>query len=467
MSFKKIILGYPTVSKFLDFVKKKDYMRTDKLTTCLNDYFNSNVSTIRPNISSTDFNILVLNTASKQISSEVSNVVGEYEKNFGKINKQIKVFIIEHNYAMEVIGRFPFVIALLDRDIIDGIFEIIICQCELLNSPIIPHLKDFIKEDGLLICDKRIRLNVDEIQGWSKVRMSNLFHTFQPVMSDRSDLSFDINDSDIQLDDFLKYQSGTNLEIIRIDEYVRNFIHNYVERTGHKIRLLRNSFNILVMCSNTPSINRQKYLSILQRCTGSNIEMGDSIVYHIGKDIYAESNVIFRGIIERLEILNEIKFDLIISEHCPTVSLIGSLGHIKRLLKDDGALITPVTSFEKKMPYGFDLSESLSEDYMILIKNYSSSSDESTALSSRSDNRDVKADFTDNESISSITVEDSLISFAESKTSDRDLKTSYDRDYKKDSKHTTGESYESYDGFDENYSLSFNKRNKSSNRHRK
>ena len=90
MSFKKIILGYPTISKFLDFIKKREYRKTDQLTTCLNEYFTSNVCTIRPKVESADFNILVLNTASKQISSEVSNVVGEYERKFGKINKQIK-----------------------------------------------------------------------------------------------------------------------------------------------------------------------------------------------------------------------------------------------------------------------------------------------------------------------------------------------------------------------------------------
>ena len=239
MSFKKIILGYPTVSKFLDFIKKKKYNKSEELTTCLNEYFKSNVSTIKPNINSLNFNILVINTASKQITSDVVNIVKEYEKFYGKINKQINVFIIEHNYSMEVIGKFPFIIELLDKDIINGIFEIIICQCELLNSPIIPHLKDFIKFNGILICDKKLKLNVDNVQGWEKIKIFDSFHTFKPVMSNRINLSFEINDSDIKLFDFLKYQSGTNLEIIRLDEYIKNFIHNYVERSDHKITLLK------------------------------------------------------------------------------------------------------------------------------------------------------------------------------------------------------------------------------------
>lgn len=449
MSLKKVILGYPTVSKFIEYTKKRRFEKSDKLTVCLNDYFGSTSSIIRPSISNNDFNILVLNTASKQISSNVANIVADYERYFGKIKKQIKVFIVEHNYPMDVIGRFPFIISLLDRDIMSSIFEIIICQCELLNSPIIPHLKDFIKVDGLLICDKKLRLNVDDVQGWSRVKMSDDFHTFQPVMSDRTDLSFEINDSDITLDHFLRWTSSKNLDQTTLDEYVKDFIHSYIERSPHKIRLLRGSFNILVMCSNTPSIRRQKFLDILQRSTGSDIGLDDSVIYQIGKDIYKEDNTIFRGIIERLEILNDIKFDMIISEHCPTVSLVNSLGHIKRLLKDEGALITPVTSFEKKIPFGFDTAYSYSQDYMILIKDHSSPSDESTALSSYNSFDGYKeCGYTDTD-ISSITAEDSM-TISDSKSSiercadsknnsitslaSADSKSSYD-------------SYESYDSF--------------------
>lgn len=390
MSYKKIILGYPTVSNFLNFVKNRGYVKKDELTGCLIDYFNSSASVVRPNINITDFNVLVLNTASKQISGDVNNILAEYESKMGEIRKQVKIYTIEHTYPMEVIGRFPHVLSLLDKDMAGGKFDLVICQCELLNNSIMPHLKDFIKDDGLLICDKKFKLNTDDVQGWIKVNLSEKFHTFQPVMSNRSDLTFDINSSDIPLGDFLKYQSSVNFEVVRIDEHVKNFILNYVERSGHRIRLERESTNILVMCSTTPSINRRKFYTIMQRSIGDNgISIKDCNIYHIGKDIYREYGNVFRGTIERFEVINNCKFDIIISEHCPTVSLMSSIGHIRRLLKDAGVLITPVTSFERNLPSGFEEVKSSSEDYMILWKEQSDPADTSNispVLSSRTDN---------------------------------------------------------------------------------
>lgn len=371
MSQKRIMVEYPSVTNFLSYVKKRNYSPKATLTDSLIDFFDSNESLIRINPSKANFNILVINTASKLISGDVNKLITGYEELLGKIEEQIKVFIVDHNYPIEVIGKLPSIISLFDRDTTNKSFDLILCQCELLNSPIIPHLKDLIKNNGLLITDKKHRLNVDDVNGWAKVRFLESFHAFQPIMSNRVDLIHDINDSDITLKDFISFGNFLNLDRIPIDEHLKNFIHNLVDNTINKIRLTKNAFNVLIMCSNTPSIKREKFVSILQRCIDDNVFLSeDTIVYHIGKDIYQTTpNYIFRGTIDKLDLEGSVKFDMIVSEHCPTISLTESISHIRRLLKHNCVLITPSTSFDKHIPDGFTEVESNCADYMILYKN--------------------------------------------------------------------------------------------------
>jgi hypothetical protein len=356
---KKILLRYPSVSCFLEFLKETEYTPKTNLTSILDKFFMSDLSQIKPNINHNNFNILVINTASKSISANVKNLIYEYDNIIDRITSDIKIFVIDHIYQIDVIGQLPQIEYLLN--IGKNKFDIVLCQSELCDC--CAHLKQFIKYNGILVTDNQ--LNIDDIYGWNFIRSIDSFHLFSPNINDNMNTNYNINNSDITMSEFLDYNTKYKCNNISIDEILRDFINHKNKTKVNIIELSKNYFNILVICSSTPSIKSDKYKSIIKNFIGNNISFTSDInVYHLGKDIYETSdNNIFRGVIYNLIVKNS-KFNIIISDGCPLMIINSDIDHIKDILLNDGILIVK----GKPKINSDDFEIIYSSDYTTLMK---------------------------------------------------------------------------------------------------
>lgn len=347
MSTKRIIISYPSVAQFLNFIENKGYSNEKKLSEILNDFFESTYSEVCPVIEESDFNILVINTNTKTINSEVEKIVIDYENVVGDIEKQIKVFIINYIYPIDVIGELPQLTHMLPDVIMKRKFNIIVCQNELFESNIVPNLNKYIRKNGILVMDKKKGLNPSEIAGWDYLKLLESYYSFTKRDTYSSTLNYNINKTDIDIDTFLSFTSSLNINNTGLDEYLYSFIKCHLERKMINVELDKNKDNILVMCSNDLSIKRNKYVAILQRCMGSDFDTSNLNIYHLGKNIgYENYPFINRGIIDNFNVTGGYKFDIIISDSCPMMIITSNSNHISKLLKRGCVLIVPKTSKE-------------------------------------------------------------------------------------------------------------------------
>lgn len=367
---KKALIKYPSLSTFLEFIDTTSLNVDYQLTSALERFFQTRESKISPKINPKDFNILVINTASKSISGSVKKLLSEYNEFVGPIRQDIKTWIIEHVYQIDVIGKLPQIESLLEPEFVNNKFDIILCQCELLTS--VSHLKSYIKPNGLLITDKQYGININDVYGWNSIKLLDSFHTFESIPSSSIDPDYYINDSDITLNDFLDYNISDSPNLIGLDEYLRRFIQHVTINTKNNLSLSQYNFNILIICTSTPAIKREKYKTIIQRCMGADVHFSeDTEVYHLGKDVYnISSNNIFRGCVNNL-ILDigykgkVTKFDIIISDGCPAMMINTDINYLKNLLSFKGLLILP--GEQKRIPNGFEIVTSISDGYISLM----------------------------------------------------------------------------------------------------
>lgn len=355
-SVKRIQINYPSFQQFINFSDEKD----GKLTDALISFFESVDSDVCPNIIETEFNILVFNTATKLISGSVNKIIDEYENKLGRIKSEIKVFIIDWIYPIDVIGELPQVTYVLPKLLMQNKFSIVICQNEILRTDIMPHIKDYINNNGILIVDKSHGINSDNVHGWTKIKLLESFHTYEPIISDRYNIEYNINDSDITLSDFVSFTGNKKDSLY---DYLKEFIKYIIERKQVKLRLNSKINNILVLCEDDNSIRKNKYLSILQNCIGE-IDFDSIETYHIGKNI-AKQNLpyIARCNINNYYLINSTKFKIIISNICPILLITHNIDSIRNLLDKRGALI--VNSCKREIE-GFTKSDI--DEFTIYIK---------------------------------------------------------------------------------------------------
>lgn len=367
MSMKRIIISYPSTSKFLEFIEKKEYSNDSKISDVLNDFFESKESDVVPMINESDFNILVFNTNTKQITGDVQRILNEYQDKLDTITKSIKVYSIDYVYPIDIIGNLPQLTHMLPKLSMQNKFSLIICQNELLKTCLPTHFKDYINDHGLLIMDKNSSLNFDNIQGWNRVKLLESFHTFEPIISNREELEYNIYDSDLKLSQLLLYSTSNNLDRLELNEYLSGFIRTYIQNNIVEVKLSRKLINVLIMCSDESSIKRNKCLAILQRCIGINFDYDLVEFYHIGKNIlHEEYPYISRCLVNNFNLLNSTKFDVIVSDSCPIVVINSNIQYISNLLKSEGGLILPKT---KKQISGYSSDNCDSSEYSMFLKN--------------------------------------------------------------------------------------------------
>lgn len=365
VDIKRIFISYPSVSQFLDFIEIKKYSNGEKISKVLKDFFESTYSEVYPNIDDSDFNILVVNTNTKIINREIEKIVNEYENIIGDIERNIKVFNINYVYPLDIIGELPQITHMLPEMVMRKKFKIIVCQNELFHNSIILDLTRYITPNGILVVDKKKDLDPLDIKGWDNINLLDSYYSFVKVNSYRENNNYNINNIDITIDTFLSFISPLNINITGIDEYLSIFFKWYLDKKIINIELDNYKDNILVLCSNDLSIKKDKYISILEECMGCYFNKNNIDVYHVGKNIcYEEYPFINRGIIDNINVTDNCKFDVIISDNCPMMTITSNSQHICKLLKKGSVLIVPKT---KKEFDNFQTVQICTNDYSAFI----------------------------------------------------------------------------------------------------
>lgn len=366
---KRVIIHYPSVTQFFNFIEKKDYPNDSRLSLALNEFFESKDSDVVPIVDESDFNVLVFNTNTKQITGDVKRILDEYQSRVGDIKRNIKIYSIDYIYPIDVIGYLPQITHMLPKLSMQNKFSLIICQYELLKSPLITHFKDYVNNRGLLIMDKNNSLNYDNIKGWNKITLLDSFYTFEPIISSREPPEYQIYDSDLTISQMLSYNTPDNHDRMELNDYLSGFIRTYFQHKIVEVRLNRKVTNVLVMCTDEFSIKINKCISILRKCIGDDYDYEMFEFYHIGKNILIEEySYVTRCLINNLKILSNTKFDIIISDGCPVMNINSNIDHISELLKggqEHGALILLKTN--RQIPSYVNI-EIKSDEYSMFIK---------------------------------------------------------------------------------------------------
>lgn len=370
VSERKIMLKYPTIGKLNEFLLNSSYQSNPEETNLyeiLRDFFESKDTKIHPKVDRDNFNILCINTHTKNISGCMNKFFHESKRLRDLKDRDVRIFICDYIYKIDVIGHLPQTPMLYDipvdyRDENNGKFDVIICQEEVLNNS--TQLISLLKTNGLIFTDstKYVDLpipcfcyQVDELDSF-KVYVPD-FNRFYEVTTRSNAGDYYINEFDITVDYLLDYmekmanKQGYNEET-PLDVYLKDFISTFTSNIKNELELDNESFNILITCTCSDSIKSRKYKQIIRECIGDDVDFKDVEVYHLGRDIINTSKRnIFRGTFKNFKTTKG-KFQMIVSELCPGMSL--DIDKIKKYLNTGGILIVP----GRNIVYdGFDMIE--------------------------------------------------------------------------------------------------------------
>lgn len=376
-SERKIMLKYPSISKLSDFLLSSKYKFESNEETylyeVLRDFFESKETKIHPKVDRDNYNILVINTHTKN----VSGLMDKFFAQCNRINKDVRIFICDYVYQIDIIGNLPQTPMLYDipvdyRNENNGKFDAIICQEEVLNNS--TQLISLLKTNGHIYtdCTKYVDRvapsfcqQVDELDSF-KVFTPD-FQRYHEVTTRSNAGDYYINEFDITVEYLLEYmeicagKEKYNTET-PLDIYLKDFISWLNNNVKNELLLDNEAFNILIVGTSSDSIRSRKFKTIIRECIGDDVDFDGVEVYHLGKDIINTSrHNIFRGNFKNFTVEGG-KFQMIVSENCPGMSL--DLEKVKRCLNHGGIFIVPGRNINYE---GFDVIETYGK-YSALIK---------------------------------------------------------------------------------------------------
>lgn len=363
MQYQKVIVNYPSTQRFIDFLEEQSYRTEYLLYDALISFFNCSSSSVDLTLDQKDMNILVINTESKQISSQVNKLLEAMREKNIRVNN-VRVFITECPQNIKLIGTLPHITKLIRMNIP---FDVIFCQSLMVDREDIYHLRELISDTGLLITDYPIKgrysFNFEKSNlyyAWEECNIVDGFNCYMPKDCDRRSVVYNIREFDLTIDQFIEGAYTGNEGRIPLEDYLITLTNNLIMRSIVDIVLNRNIFNLLVMCSTDDTIRGQYYKRIARNVIDEHIDISDADVYHIGVNIGIEDKpLIHRGTLEKMNVRGQ--FDLIISENCPITAMMGSM------LKVNGVLICPVYSSALRMD-GFEILDTKSDKFKMFYK---------------------------------------------------------------------------------------------------
>lgn len=368
MEYQISYINYPNVEKFVQYVASQSFRTENLLYDSLLSFFRSSSSKIKLHLDKNNFNILVVNSHQKRISSQVNKLLSELRKE--RVNAQnVKVFIIEAQEYIPLIGRLPHLLELLK---VDNEFDVIFAQSVIIQKEYGILVNNLCNKNTLLVVDRDIANRVSEksvLNGdWESCRYLQSFNCYMMKYMFRHKYSTKIPEIDMTIDEFLELGSTYDLSLITIEDYLIKVISRSIDRAKRTLVTRPEKCNILVMCSTDKSIEKRYFEKIIRKSIGNDINIDvNTVVYHAGCDIGVESppNIV-RAKLENITFEGP-GFDIIISEFCHNTIVSYAIEQIKSFLRPGGALIIPEYKYAIEFR-GFEKVASDSEEFDVYLK---------------------------------------------------------------------------------------------------
>lgn len=249
--------------------------------------------------------------------------------------KKLKIYFYNEPFVIEGYRKIPLIFDYID---IEGKMDLLFASnhIDYGNRIALKYGSDIMIESS--ITDKNISRNElgffyfknEQITGRSLVKYSDDFK------------------NDIKIAEIIPYIDDK----LGMFDAIRIAMIEYITNIKAEVSLRQDRTNILILCSTTKSINTKVYMRIIRDVLGDVIYRSEDI-YFLGRDLSDinmfkdnENCNIVRCTLENFTLIyndinNPIKFDVIVSEHCPYPIINKNIKKLNTMLSDTGILISP------------------------------------------------------------------------------------------------------------------------------
>lgn len=370
MEYQISYISYPKVEDFVEYLTEQSFETKHLLYDALRSYFRSRSSKIRVRLDERNFNVLVINSHQRKISSLVSRLIEDLKKEKNNV-KNVKAYIIEPSENIPLLGKLP---PLLDLIQVDKPFNVILAQNVILEKDWKCLVSNVSDKNTLLVLDKEITRRSGKHgqpvfnEDWTECRFLESFHCYTMRFQFNHKCKSKFNEIDISLGDFLDLGSTYNLSLITIEDYLIKVIGRLIDRSKRTLRTSSGMCNILVMCATDKSIEKKYFIDIIRNSIGNDVDINyRTAIYHVGCEIGIESHpFVLRAKLEHIN-LEGPGFDIVISEFCPNTVVSSALEQINSFLLPGGALIIPEYKYSLEFP-GYEKVRSESDSFDVYLK---------------------------------------------------------------------------------------------------